>query len=89
MKKKKNTDGNGVNKQRTHIHTEHSEKKIERVSIKITDTCLFKNNSLCFSFFIGLINSMQGWTDPTRRGVTRKRSTKKLKEISLERTYSL
>ena len=54
MKKKKNTDGNGVNKQRTHIHTEHSEKKIERVSIKITDTCLFKNNYLCFSFFIGL-----------------------------------
>ena len=30
---------------------------------------------------------MQGWTATTRHGVTRKKSTKRLKEICLERTY--
>ena len=32
-----------------------------------------------FSFFLIGIHSMQGWTATTRHGVTRKRSTKRLK----------
>ena len=41
-------------------------------------------------FFLIRIHCMEGWTAPSRHGVTRKRSTKRLKhrDISLERIYS-
>ena len=49
---------------------------------------MFNKFSSNFFFFLIGIHSMQGWTATTRHGLTRKRTTKRLKHtgIYLERT---
>ena len=55
---------------------------IAQIQWKLMTKSLNKFKKPCFSFsffFLIGIDSMQGWTATTRHGVTRKRSTKRLK----------
>ena len=46
---------------------------------QLVPLCYSRGRCTCFFFFFFKFRSMQGWTATTRHGVTRKRSTKRLK----------